>query len=63
MGGSAKWIWCGLVVLMGLAGLFVAARSGENPVPYWGGILFFVFAILFTLHQVKTSFDHREQHH
>ena len=62
MAESAKWIWCGLVVLMGLVGLFVSAHSGENVVSYWGGIGFFVFAVLFTLWQVKISFDEREHH-
>jgi hypothetical protein len=67
MGGgeSGRWVWCGLVALMGLVGLFIAARSGESPVPYWGGIGFFVFAVLFTLLQIKQAFDHHEQrqHH
>ena len=63
MGDSARWIWCGLVALMGLVGLFVAARSGANPAGYWGGIGFFVFAVLFTLLQVKNGFDERERHH
>jgi hypothetical protein len=63
MGGeSAKWVWSGLVAIMGLVGLFIASRAGANPVAYWGGIGFFVFAVLFVMLQIKQSFDHREQH-
>lgn len=61
--GGGRWLWSGLVALMGLVGLFVAARSGAGSVSYWGGIGFFVFAILFALLQMKQSFDHRERHH
>ena len=34
------------VAVMGLVGLFVAQRSGHG-VPYYGGLVFFVFAMLF----------------
>ncbi len=59
---TARWIWCGLVALMGVVGLFVAASSSNNPVSYWGGVGFFVFAVLFILLQIKLGFDQRERH-
>jgi hypothetical protein len=62
MGDSARWVWTGLVAIMGVMGLFVAAGA-ENPVGYWGGIGFFVFAFLFIMLQIKTGFDHREHGH
>jgi hypothetical protein len=61
MGNAGTWIWSGLVALMGLAGLFVAAR-GEHGVPYWGGLVFFVFAVLFIFYMIKRGFDHAERH-
>ncbi|MBX6323545.1 MAG: hypothetical protein IRY94_17130 [Rhodospirillaceae bacterium] len=58
---AARWIWCGLVAVMGIVGLFVAAGSAHNVVSYWGGIGFFVFAVLFILLQIKLGFDERER--
>jgi hypothetical protein len=46
---------------MGIAGLFVAARGGQS-VPYWGGLAFFLFAVLFVFYQIKRSYDHAERH-
>jgi hypothetical protein len=44
---------------MAILGLFVSAGASE-PVGRWGGIVFFVVAVLFIMHQVKLSFDHAE---
>ncbi len=41
---------------MGVAGLFVSSRAGYG-VAYYGGLLFFVFAILFVMLLVKAGFD------
>lgn len=41
---------------MGVGALFVAARAGHG-VPYYGGLLFFTFAVLFDFLLIKTSFD------
>ena len=41
---------------MGVAGLFVASHAGHG-VAYYGGLLFFVFAILFVMLLVKAGFD------
>jgi hypothetical protein len=61
MEDTARWIWSGFTGLMAILGLFVAAGA-TNPVGYWGGIGFFVFAVLFILYQVKLAFDHAEAH-
>jgi hypothetical protein len=45
--------------VMGIVGLFVAERAGHG-VPYYGGLVFFVFAILFIFLLLKHSFDREE---
>jgi len=59
MGSASNWVLSGLVALMGLAGLFVAARGGHS-MPYWGGLVFFLFAVLFVFYMIKRGFDHAE---
>jgi hypothetical protein len=61
MEGTGMWISGGLVALFGIIGLFVSARAGaEEAVAYYGGLAFFVFAVLFILLLMKKSFDHAE---
>ena len=63
MEGTGKWIWGGMVALFGIIGLFVSARAGEEEaVAYYGGLAFFIFAVLFVLVLIKKGFDHREAH-
>jgi hypothetical protein len=63
MEGTGKWIWGGLVALFGVIGLFVSARAGaEEAVAYYGGLAFFIFAVLFILLLMKKGFDHEEAH-
>lgn len=45
---------------MGVAGLFVAARAGHG-LAYYGGIVFFAFAILFVFLLIKVSFDETKE--
>ncbi len=45
--------------IMGLIGLFVAERAGHG-VAYYGGLVFFVFAILFIFLLIKHSYDREE---
>lgn len=45
--------------VMGVVGLFVAERSGHG-VPYYGGLVFFVFAVLFIFLLIKHSYDREE---
>lgn len=59
MKGFDRILWMGAVGLMAVVGLFVASRGAHNPVSYWGGLGFFVFAVLFVFYQIKTYFDHR----
>ena len=59
---TAPWIWCGLVGLMAVIGLFVAANAGaESPVGYWGGLGYFAFGVLFVLWQIKLGYDRAER--
>ncbi len=63
MEGTGRWIWGGMVALFGVIGLFVSAHAGEEEaVAYYGGLVFFIFAMLFILMLMKKSFDHREAH-
>jgi hypothetical protein len=55
----SRWIFAGVSFLFGLIALFVSARGGpESPVAYYGGLLFFVFAIGFVFYLIKLHFDH-----
>jgi hypothetical protein len=54
-----SFVWCGAVGLMGIVGLFVAARAGHG-MPYYGGLTFFVFAVLFVFLMIKRGFDRAE---
>ncbi|MDY0881651.1 hypothetical protein ACFPL7_18850 [Dongia soli] len=46
-----------LIGIFGVAGLFVAANAGHG-VPYWGGLLFFLFAILLMFWQIAKGDEH-----
>ena len=56
---STSAVLCGAVALMGLVGLFVAERAGHG-VPYYGGLTFFVFAVLFVFLMIKHGYDRKE---
>lgn len=53
---SSNAILCGAVAIMGVVGLFVAQRAGHGA-PYYGGLTFFVFAVLFVFLLIKHNFD------
>ena len=53
------FIFAGVTSLMGLVGLFVAARAGHGA-PYYGGLTFFVFAMLFVFLLIKHAYDKSE---
>jgi hypothetical protein len=59
MDNFSTWVMGFCCAAMGVAGLFVAAR-GDEGVPYYGGLAFFLFSILFVFMLIKISFD--EQH-
>ena len=52
-------VLAGAAGVMGIVGLFVAERSGHG-VPYYGGLVFFVFAILFVFLLIKHAYDRQE---
>jgi len=59
-----RWVWSGIAFLFGVIALFVSARGGPGqPVAYYGGLLFFAFAIGFVLYQIKLHFDHAKRPH
>lgn len=45
-----------MMAILSVGGLFVAAHAGHG-VAYYGGLLFFVVAVLFVMFLVKTSYD------
>jgi hypothetical protein len=57
MDGVSTFILSGLVGLLGVIGLFVAAES-EGAVAYWGGLGFFGFSVLFIMLQIKRAYPH-----
>lgn len=52
-------ILAGAAGVMGIVGLFVAQRAGHG-VPYYGGLVFFVFAMLFVFLVIKHAYDRAE---
>jgi cytochrome c oxidase subunit 2 len=60
--GSRNWVLGGLAGIIGLGGLFVAARSGtHNQLGYYGGIAIFVIGVLIVFYLEKLAFDEAEQ--
>ena len=60
--GARNWVLGGLAAILGLAGLFVAARSGvRGPVGYYGGLVLFVISVLIVFYLVKLTFDEAEK--
>ena len=49
----------GITAVLGVVGLFVAARSHEE-VGYYGGLLFFIFAVGLIFLQIKRGFDRHD---
>lgn len=62
MDNFTNWILGFSTIVMGLGGLFVAARAGAG-LGYVGGLAIFVFAVLFVFLLIRTSMDHEEQLH
>ena len=59
-----RWVWCGFAGIFGIVALFVAAQGGVHmPVPYYGGLGFFVFSLAFIFYHVKQAFDHPGNKH
>jgi hypothetical protein len=60
MNGINDWILGSVTAVLSLVGLFVASRA-EEEVAYYGGLVFFAFAVGLILFQVKRAWDRREQ--
>jgi hypothetical protein len=56
---SNSAVLCGAVAIMGIVGLFVAERAGHGAA-YYGGLTFFVFAVLFVFLLIKHGYDKAE---
>jgi hypothetical protein len=52
-------VWSGAVAIMGLVALFIAAHAGHG-VAYYGGLAFFIFAVLFIFLMIKRGYDKAE---
>jgi cytochrome c oxidase subunit II len=59
--GARKWLLGGLAALLALGGLFVAARSGDSPVGYYGGLALFATCVLIVFYLEKLTFDEAEE--
>jgi cytochrome c oxidase subunit 2 len=60
--GSRKWVLGGLAAILGLGGLFIAARSDvSGAVGYYGGLALFVISMLIIFYLVKLTFDESEK--
>lgn len=56
MQGTAKWIASGIVGLIGIIGLFLAANAADRGI-YVFGLGLAAFAIIYISAQMKRSFD------
>lgn len=59
MEDTGRWIVCGLVGLVGILGLFLAAGAVDGGF-YFFGLLLFAFAVVFVFANVKNAFDEAE---
>lgn len=62
MENFSNWVLGFSAAVMGLGGLFVAARASEG-LGYYGGLAMFVFAVGFVFFLIRTTMDHEEQGH
>jgi len=56
MANTGKWIVGGIVSLLGLIGLFLAANAKDNGI-YLFGFAIAAFAILYVFSAIKQSYD------
>jgi hypothetical protein len=64
MNSVSDLILGGVTAVLGVIGLFVAARA-HDEVGYYGGLLFFIFAVGLIFFQIKRSYDRHDSgsHH
>jgi len=60
MNNIRNCIMGGVMFVLAICGLFVASIAGQG-FGYWGGIIFFVFAIWFIFRLIQVSFDNSEE--
>jgi len=56
MEGTLKWIACGLIGVLGIFGLFLAANARDRGI-YVFGLGLSAFAIIYVFAQMKQGFD------
>jgi cytochrome c oxidase subunit 2 len=60
--GARRWVLGGIAVLVGIGGLFLAARAGAgNMVAYYGGLAIFVVAVWSAFNLVRAAYDDAEK--
>ena len=59
MSNVGNWILGALTTIMAIAALFVASHAGHGA-PYYGGLVFFVFACGFVFYLIKVTCDQQE---
>ena len=62
MENFSNWVLGFCTMVMGIGGLFVAARAGQG-LGYFGGLAIFAFAVMFVFILIRTSLDHEERSH
>jgi len=62
MENISNWVLGFCTIVMGIGGLFVAARAGQG-LGYFGGLAIFAFAVMFVFILIRTSLDHEERSH
>lgn len=60
MNHMGNWVMGACTLILGICGLFVAARAGHG-VGYYGGLGFFLFAVFFVFLMIKVSYDKAEE--
>lgn len=61
--GTGRWILGGVVGLLGILGLFLAANAHEIVEYYWIGLGLFVLSALYVFLLVKHSYDRLDRMH
>lgn len=57
MGTVARFVIGGLIGLLGLVGLFLAARAHNSDGLHAAGLIVFVFAVLYIFLLIKRGYD------
>ena len=63
MRGTGRWILGGVVGIVGILGLFLAANAHGVAEYYWIGLGLFVLATLYLFLLVKNSYDRLDRMH